>query len=69
MKSNDIDLRFSINVSSVEKHKNGFQITDTNGRHQFFEQILFATGRVPNSQGLHNKSTGLILGKGLSFSL
>lgn len=62
MKSNGIDLKFNINVSSVEKHKDGFQIKDTNGRAQFFDQILFATGRVPNSHGLQNKSTGLLLG-------
>ena len=44
MKSNGIDLQFGVNVIKIEKEKNGFQVTDSFGRDQYFDQILFATG-------------------------
>ena len=49
MKSNGIDLQFGVNVLKIEKEKNGFQVTDSFGRDQYFDQILFATGRTPVS--------------------
>ena len=42
--------------------KNGFQVNDSFGRDQYFDQILFATGRTPNSKGLQIGSTGLKFG-------
>ena len=62
MKSNGIDLQFGMNVLKIEKEKNGFQVTDSFGRDQYFDQILFATGRTPNSEGLQIGSAGLKFG-------
>mgnify|MGYP003307413674 FL=1 len=62
MKSNGIDLQFGVNVLKIEKEKNGFQVTDSFGRDQYFDQILFATGRTPNSKRLQIGSTGLKFG-------
>jgi len=62
MKSNGVDLQFGTNVVRIDKLENGFQITDSYGQDQYFDQILFATGRVPNSNGLQNGSAGLSVG-------
>ena len=62
MKSNGVDLQFGTNVVRIDKLENGFQITDSYGQDQYFDQILFATGRVPNSYGLQNGSAGLSVG-------
>ena len=62
MKSNGIDLQFGVNVLKIEKEKNRFQVTDSFGRDQYFDQILFATGRTPNSKELQIGSTGLKFG-------
>ncbi|MDC3205753.1 FAD-dependent oxidoreductase, partial [Paracoccaceae bacterium] len=62
MKSNGVDLQYGINVVKISKLENSFRITDNYGRVQDFDQILFATGRVPNSCGLQNSSAGLSVG-------
>ncbi len=62
MKSNGVDLQFGANVVKVDKLKTNFRITDSHGRDHYFDQVLFATGRVPNSYGLQNGSAGLSVG-------
>lgn len=62
MKSNGVDLQYGVNVVKISKLENSFRITDNYGRVQDFDQILFATGRVPNSFGLQNSSAGLSVG-------
>ena len=62
MKSNGIDLQFGVNVLKIEKEKKGYQVIDSFGRDQYFDQILFATGRTPNSKELQIGSTGLKFG-------
>ena len=62
MKSNGVDLQYGVNVVELDNRKNSFRITDNYGRSQDFDQILFATGRLPNSYGLQNGSAGLSVG-------
>lgn len=56
MKQRGVDLHTGTNILSLEKVEGGVQVKATNGDLKTFDQVLFATGRVPNSDnlGLHN---------------
>ena len=62
MKSNGVDLQYGVNVVKITKQENSFRVADNYDRVQDFDQILFATGRVPNSYGLQHDSAGLSVG-------
>ena len=47
-----VDLRFDINVASIQPGSHGLQITLTNGDSLEADTVLYATGRKPNLQGL-----------------
>ena len=47
-----VDLRFDINVASIQPGSNGLRITLTNGDSLEADTVLYATGRKPHLQGL-----------------
>jgi glutathione reductase (NADPH) len=64
MRKKGIDLRFEINVSSIEEGAGGTRIAHlTDGSTIEADQILYATGRKPNTAGLGLEAAGVELGK------
>lgn len=57
-----IDLRLESDLAKLEKAEGGIRVTDTNGGTATYGAVLFATGRVPNSQGLGLEELGVKLG-------
>ncbi|CAA2099117.1 glutathione-disulfide reductase [Variovorax paradoxus] len=58
-----VDVRLNCEVTSVERHAHGHGFTVTLARGQQLEAdtVLFATGRVPNTQGLGLEAAGVKL--------
>lgn len=56
MKHNGVDLHTGTNILSMQKTDEGILVKATNGDERVFDQVMFATGRTPNSDslGLHN---------------
>ncbi len=52
MQKKGIDLRFDSQVEKIEKTKSGVRATLTGGISLEAEEIMFATGRQPNTRGL-----------------
>ncbi|MEE8164124.1 MAG: glutathione-disulfide reductase [Myxococcota bacterium] len=61
IRSKGIDLRFDINVTAIEKHDQGLRASLTDGSTLDADQILFATGRHPNSTNLGLEALGVEL--------
>jgi glutathione reductase (NADPH) len=59
-----IDLHLGTNVIDMEKRDGGIWVKATNGSERMFDQVLFATGRTPNTDGLGLENTGAKLGRG-----
>ena len=63
MKIAGIDLKTGIDVEKLEKTDDGILVHDTLGGTATFDQVLFATGRAPNTEGLGLEEAGVTLGK------
>ena len=63
MKIAGIDLKTGIDVEKLEKTDDGILVYDTLGGTATFDQVLFATGRAPNTEGLGLEEAGVTLGK------
>ncbi len=61
IRSKGIDLRFETNVTAIEKHGHVLRATLTDGSTLDADQILFATGRHPNSSNLGLEALGVEL--------
>ncbi|MGH7834702.1 MAG: glutathione-disulfide reductase [Candidatus Binatia bacterium] len=61
MQKKGIDLRMQTTVERIEKAKDGLRITLANGDILAAEQIMFATGRSPNTAGLGLEQAGVKL--------
>lgn len=60
-----VTLEVGADLVSLEKLADGgFAATDTNGGRREFDQVLFATGRVPNTQDLGLEAVGVTLTEG-----
>ncbi len=59
MRKKGIDLRFNANVEKIEKVKEGIRATLTGGATLEAEQIMFATGRLPNTRRLGLEEAGV----------
>ncbi|MCZ6782463.1 MAG: glutathione-disulfide reductase [Proteobacteria bacterium] len=62
MRKKGVELRFNVNVESVEKIDSGVRAILTDGSSLEADQILFATGRAPNTSGLGLQQAGVELG-------
>ncbi|MEM1437163.1 MAG: glutathione-disulfide reductase [Pseudomonadota bacterium] len=59
-----IHLHFNINVDAIEATASGKGLKLTDGSYHEVDQVLFATGRVPNTDGLNIEASGVALGSG-----
>ncbi|MEJ6710274.1 MAG: glutathione-disulfide reductase [Amylibacter sp.] len=63
MRKKGIDLRVNTDVASLEAVSGGIKVTDSDGGSFEVDQVLYATGRVPNTAGLGLKDVGVTLGR------
>ena len=59
MRRRGIDLRFNSNVTAIEKRGEGLCATTSGGELLEVDQVMFATGRLPNSHGLELARVGV----------
>lgn len=57
-----VKLELNTNVAEMRREGTGFWVKDTNGIERTFDQVMFATGRVPNSDDLGLEDVGVGLG-------
>ncbi len=62
MRAHGVGLEVETDVEAIERVADGFRVTDTRGRSRVFEQVLYATGRAPNTGGLGLEAAGVALG-------
>jgi glutathione reductase (NADPH) len=62
MRGRGVDLRTNVNVVRIEKTDAGLSVTDTNGDTHVVVQVMYATGRRPNSDNLGLESLGVEMG-------
>ena len=60
---NGVGLHLGTNIIEMEKLDHGFRVTSTNGDEKQFDQVMFATGRAPNTPELGLERTGVKLGR------
>ncbi|MCL4129978.1 UNVERIFIED_CONTAM: hypothetical protein GTU68_052757, partial [Idotea baltica] len=58
-----VNLRLKTNVAEMEKHESGIRVVDTDGIEAIFDQVMFATGRTPNTDGLGLEAAGVEVGR------
>ena len=63
MRKHGVELHTSADVGSVEKTAHGLRARLTDGRTVLADTVLYATGRVPNVNGLGLESIGVKQGK------
>jgi glutathione reductase (NADPH) len=63
MRAHGVDIRTNTNVASIVKTDQGLSVTDTNGAVHQVDQVMFATGRTPNTDGLGLEALGVELGR------
>ncbi len=57
-----IDLRCGADVARIEKTGSGLVVTDKMGNTASFDQVMYATGRAPNTAGLGLEDVGVKTG-------
>ncbi|SPJ27500.1 glutathione-disulfide reductase [Falsiruegeria mediterranea] len=63
MCQNGIDLHLGTNVLEMRKEGEQIRVKATNGDENLFDQVMYATGRNPNSTGLGLEALGVELGR------
>jgi glutathione reductase (NADPH) len=63
MIQNGVDLHLGTNIIEMAEVDGGFRVKSTNGDEREFEQVMFATGRTPNTSGLGLEQAGVKLGR------
>lgn len=63
MRKKGIDLRVNTDVAALEAVSGGIKVTDTDGGLLEVDQVLYATGRVPNAAGMGLEDVGVKLGR------
>jgi len=61
MRKQGIDLRFNVNVTAIERRGEALAATLTDGTVLEVDQVLAATGRVPNTRGIGLEEAGVKL--------
>lgn len=64
MVANGIDLRLNTDVAAIAKTDDGMMVTFKDGTQDRFDQVMYATGRRPNTDGLGLAEAGVALGRG-----
>ncbi|MCE8546875.1 glutathione-disulfide reductase [Ruegeria pomeroyi] len=63
MCQNGIKLHLGTNVLEMEREGDRIRVKATNGDEELFDQVMFATGRVPNADDLGLEGLGVELGR------
>jgi len=63
MQQNGIDLHLGTNILSLEQEDAGLRVKATNGDERLFDQVMFATGRSPNTEAMGLEALGVGLGR------
>lgn len=58
-----VDLQLGTNAVEISKSDSGFVVKDTNGKSETYDQVMFATGRGPNTSGLGLEAAGVVMGR------
>ncbi len=58
-----INLHVGTHVGAIERTESALRVTCSNGSVNEFDAVLFATGRIPNTQGLGLEDVGVKLGR------
>ncbi|MGC9419168.1 MAG: glutathione-disulfide reductase [Rhodovulum sp.] len=61
MQGQGIDLRLGCNVQRIDRVDEGLWVKSTDGHDAVYDQVLYATGRVPNTDGLGLEHAGVRL--------
>ncbi|MBL4749476.1 MAG: glutathione-disulfide reductase [Amylibacter sp.] len=62
MRVKGVDLHVGTDVQSIVKTDEGLVVTNTHGVQIVVDQVMYATGRVPNTQGLGLENANVALG-------
>ncbi|MGA1025831.1 MAG: glutathione-disulfide reductase [Lutimaribacter sp.] len=63
MRQNGVDLHLGTNILSMQKEGAQIRVLATNGSDTLFDQVMFATGRAPNTAGMGLAEIGVRLGR------
>lgn len=63
MQQDGIKLHLGTNILSLALDNGGLRVKATNGDEHVFEQVMFATGRAPNTEGMGLEALGVELGR------
>ncbi|SPH16757.1 Glutathione amide reductase [Defluviimonas aquaemixtae] len=63
MRDNGINLHVGTDVIEMKAVDGGTWVKSTDGREAVYEKVVYATGRVPNTDGLGLEGTGVKLGR------
>jgi glutathione reductase (NADPH) len=63
MRTRGIDLHVGTDVTRIEKVEGGLEVHCTNGSVTVVDRVLYATGRVPNTEGLGLEAAGVKTGR------
>jgi glutathione reductase (NADPH) len=58
-----VNLHLGTNVLEMEKHEDGIWVKCSNGSEKVYDQVMFATGRTPNTDGLGLEAVGVDIGR------
>ncbi|SFL53513.1 glutathione-disulfide reductase [Shimia aestuarii] len=58
-----IDVHLGTNILSMEKDGDKIRVKATNGTERLFDQVMFATGRAPNTEGMGLEEIGVQIGR------
>ena len=63
MTQRGVDLHLGTNVLDMQAANGGIRVKATNGQDRTYDKVLFATGRIPNTQGLGLAGVGVETGR------
>ncbi|MEH6750930.1 MAG: glutathione-disulfide reductase [Paracoccaceae bacterium] len=63
MQQNGIKLHLGTNILSLDREGDAIRTKATNGDEKLFDQVMFATGRAPNTEDMGLKALGVELGR------
>ncbi len=63
MIASGIDVKLGTNVQNIEPSDGGYLVKPTHGEEKRFDQVFFATGRRPQTEGLGLEDIGVSLGR------
>ncbi|MGR3322465.1 MAG: glutathione-disulfide reductase [Pseudooceanicola sp.] len=63
MEQNGVTIHCGTNIIEMERDEDGIRVKATNGTESHFDQVLYAIGRLPNTEGLGLEDVGVELGR------